>query len=316
MVVTFVRAARRIPILRRLVAQAFLLLAAAQLGGCEAHRLSQAQDAFSQGAQQENRLAALDGVAMTDYSPAFTYYQRADAILVKDLADKKSELTSDNLLATGYALQAMTLWRLVDLSTIVPAAQIEGERREGPSDGSDPASTSDRYRQRARAARQEAQKLKAQLGPRDVFMMTVLPNLMDHDTGLQYLGKSDPKRAHDFFKSAFAGVETALNDTSTVPPNHDVRVYARLVEVQILTAWYSAFNDGFGGSAGELTKARACQNKWILPSLRAARDDVDKLNPRAKATSSQFFAVRLERLGLNAEMPNHDGVGGVTCPWQ
>ncbi|WP_370154503.1 hypothetical protein [Ferrovibrio sp.] len=265
------------------VALAFSLL----LGGCGAHRLSQAQDAFSKGAELENRAAALSADSIAAYGSPFGYYRQADSILRRDTDERKDDLQQDGLLGTAYALHALTLWRMADLSTLDPA-------EPGSTDGTD---AGDRLFAEAMQKKLAAEALAGQLGPRDGFMLAILPKLRDHDKGMQVLaGNTAPgaRRAHAFFKSAFEGVQAAL-DSGSLPANHGVLLYARMVQLQTLVAWTQAI----GRALDDQQQRLRCRNAWIIPSLnRVLKDFGEDLKTRGIAEPG-FISQRFRAMGLN-----------------
>jgi hypothetical protein len=296
-----------------------VVLAGLLLGGCAAHRLGQAQEAFSQAAEQENRLVPLTTTPLFAYASPFSLYLQADGILTKDTADRASDLKSDNLLATAYALHALTLWRLTDLASISPAEQPEtGSVRAAPSG---PATASEVYRQRAREARRKAlePELKDQLAPRDGVMMAILPSLMDHDTGLQHLAARNWRRAHDFFASAFKGVDGVLPGA---PPKHDIRAYLWLVELQTLAAWRAAVaNAGQADGLSDAAKA-ACRSDWFIPKFQSAivalgrmqRDGV--LDSTDDVWASTFVRWRLQAAGFDVDAVKSNTGPASPCEWK
>jgi hypothetical protein len=304
---------------RRLVPVLGVVLAGLLLGGCAAHRLAQAQDAFSQAAEQENRLVPLATTPLFAYASPFSLYLQADGILTRDTADRTSDLKSDKLLATAYALHALTLWRLTDLATVTPAAQPESGS-VGPA-SSDPTTASERYRERAREARRKAldPELKDELGPRDNVMMAILPSLMDHDTAMQHLAARSWRRAHDFFASAFKGVDGVL---AGAPPKHDIRAYLWLVELQTLAAWRAAVaNAGQSDGLSDAAKA-ACRNQWFIPKFQTAivalgtmqRDGV--LDATDDVWASAFVRSRLQAAGFDADAVKNNVTPASPCEWK
>jgi hypothetical protein len=286
------------------LAAVLAVLAGLALGGCGAHRLSDAQGAFSKGAELENNLARLDAPAAAAYASPFGFYQQADAILTQDTKSRQGELNSDNLLATAYALHAQTLWRLADLSAVAPAGTPAAQV---PSMATPPKNLSDAYRTRANEARESALAMKDQLGPRDQLMMAILPDLMDHDTGMQLLAAQQWRRAHDFFRSAYEGIDQALK---TVPPNHDVRAYARMAQMQTLVGWHSAIENGLTDSTARFH----CYNQWIVQNTKPAVNDLDQIAKERGVRDTDFVNSRLERLGFKRDFKLF-GDGKLDCPW-
>ena len=291
-------AARPVVSRTRLLPAVVLAVVGLLVSGCTAHRLSQAQDAFSKAAEQENTLLPLEAPPLYAYASPYNLYLQADGILTKDTADKTGDLRKEKLLGTAYALHAMTLWRLTDLST-----------------------TSEAYRRRALEAKQKAldPELQDQLGPRDRVMMTVLPSLMDHDTGMQHLASGNWRRAHDFFESAFTGVDDAIK---SAPQNHDVRAYLYMVEIQTLLGWRSA---QLNAPADQLSQAAKdeCRSRWFIPKLQTAVQELGKIRKARGAESAEavwdstFVRSRLEATGFDVATVKDSTVPAATrCEWR
>jgi hypothetical protein len=285
-----------------------LLLAIVALGGCAAHRLGQAQEAFSKAAEQENRITQLDAAAMSSYASPFALYQVADAILTEDTRDKAQDLKKENLLATAYALHAMTLWRLADLATLEPASSPEATATAAVSLPRTPEPASAAYRRRAREARDKASDLRDGLGPRDEVMMAVLLHLMDHDSGMHHLAAGNWKRAHDFFDSAHGGIAAAI---ARAPANHDVRGYLRLAQLQTLAAWDRAIVNG----VKDADARDACRRGWILPKFKEAIDGLEAAD-RPGIIQSPFVRQRLAATGLNAGDVMRSQPTATPCVWK
>jgi hypothetical protein len=309
----------RRPIRALFVAMLSAALAALLVGGCAAHRLAQAQDAFSKAAEQENRLVPLATAPLFAYASPFSLYLQADAILTKDTSDKASDLKNDKLLATAYALHALTLWRLTDLSASADVVPL-GPRAAAPA----PAVArppSEVYRRRAEEARRKAldPELKDQLGPRDTIMMTILPNLMDHDTGLQHLANRNWRRAHDFFADAFNGIDAAQ---ARAPRGHDIRAYLWMVEIQNLVAWRSAVANGAAADGISDAAKETCRATWFIPKLQTAiaglgalRKD-GALDSRDDVWDSAFVRSRLQAAGLDVNTVKTNSIAAGRCEWK
>jgi hypothetical protein len=269
-------------------------LAALVLSGCSAHRLSQAQDAFSRAAEMENRLVQINtGRSLAGYATPFALYQQADGMLTKDTKDAKNDLAGDNLLATALALHAQTLWRLGDLAA-VQTAQPDGVAADKLTFGK----MSDDYRQRARDVRKAALEMKEQLGPRDGFLMEILPSLMEHDKGMHLVADGQWKRAHDFFASADKGLSDAVAAATTTPANHDARTYAVLARLQVLGGWNGAFAAGLTG-----LERQACQQTYLLERLKVVKEQGMALErARPKSGIEEFVRGRITEMGFDYKL--------------
>lgn len=270
------------------------------LGGCGAHRLSQAQDAFSKGAELENLLTLRAESGAISYLSADDHYLIAHNILRTDLKDRKDELVKDGLLGHALALHAMTLWRMADLATLKPAGT--------PGKG-DPG---DAYYADADKTRKAALALGDQLGPRDKFMMTILPDLRDHEIGLRHSANSKLRlrdgyatvdsvaAANDavrFFGSSHSRIKRALSE-SDLPENHVVRVYALQAQLQTLVAWNAVLEAAVvtPPAAHDPGKYRSCFDKLIRGRLEDGLNALGRYDDLLQRLNSGAVPVRSGRM--------------------
>lgn len=292
---------------------ATLIIFSLLLGGCGAHRLSQAQDAFSKGAQLENTLTMRRASGELSYDTALDRYRAADAILSTDIKDRATELTNDRLMAHAYTLHAMTLWRLADLATVTPVKDTMRAAGDKLPASNDPG---DAYYARADAARKSAQRLTDQLDPRDKFLMEILPDLRDHDIGMRHYANREGKDSHRFFESAFTRIEAALKN-SNLPANHDVRIYARFAQLQTLVAWDKSLQLL---TQGDQLATHACKNKYIVPNVNivfAALKSFDELPDfegmkHPSVLNGSYAVSRRDLLGV--ANPATNATPASTCP--
>ncbi|MCC7282928.1 MAG: hypothetical protein IT556_11120, partial [Acetobacteraceae bacterium] len=168
------------PFFRR---RAPLLLGAALsllLGACAAPRsLSQAQDSFSAGAQLENQSAlqqATAPVPVPSRTLALARYREANAQLGELLRPGQAEdaLRKNQLYGNAVVLRALTSWRIQALTAQANAAQAP--------DTAGAVTRCDAGRDETAGAFTALGNLgpDAALGPRDAFLVGILPALREN----------------------------------------------------------------------------------------------------------------------------------------
>ncbi len=209
------------PSLHRIVSPA-VLLALLALTGCAAHRIREAQDAFSRAAALENRgldVTAPAQAALLDNSSAAGDYRRALSLVNESLAKSRDRLQQDQLEATALMLKALCLWRLADLEDDHAAGEQLSHVITAIHD---------------RANSNKAPPLT--LGTRDRVLLAALPGLRDHDRGLRQVTRG---KAGEMFSSAFNKLDNSLKQDD-VPENHPVVIYIRLAQLSVCRAWQAA----------------------------------------------------------------------------
>lgn len=239
-----------------------VLLLAALLAGCGTRHIRAAQDAFNEGAAQENaqRVAALSGgQPAVDATSAAASYRVALRLLDQELADHRDALETDQLLGTALMLRALALWRLADLeagtATAPARAALDAAIARATGEGG------------------------AQLGTRDRTLAAALPGLYDHDAGLRARSLAE---ADGRFRSAYQLVGEAVRSTDP-PANHPVRTYLALAQLTTLRAFQSAIYrfaaapDGIPPEHDMRTvrDIHTCAKRVVLQLKPVLRDDVE-----------------------------------------
>lgn len=192
-----------------------LILLLAGCGVSHIQTLREAQMAFSQAADVENRQRLGDTAALADATAAATNYRLAAKMLDDLIATKRAELQQDDLLCTAMTIQAMSLWRLGDhekAMTIATTAQDQCTPAAGA-----PSST-----------------------PRDRALLRAIPGLVRID---QAKAKADNTTPGEF-DSVQKLIQDAQRDLSAaraiVPPNHPVQAYLLLSQLAGIRVWQEA----------------------------------------------------------------------------
>jgi hypothetical protein len=284
---------------------------------CAPRYVQLAQDSFSKGATIENAAAfpTLAGagatVPATNGGALIHYIDARDNIRLA-LNKQKSELDSDGLTGTAFALQAMISWRLDALqgSTL--------------SSGDPCAGTN--YRDCAKTSSEQA---LAQIKDQTTlnagsFMMLVMPGLLDHNLGRKATAQT-PKNASDDFRSAYDHIDDGLKKlgattspiSGTITPAQQLVMYGLLAQYQTLRAWYGALYQASSADASvpsdqRLTgdQRRSCLYALIQQNrAREVMDKLAKLDPNEQLISQKMARDMRASLDLSTPIPSG------SCPW-
>lgn len=237
------------------------------LTGCNhLQRFSRAQDYFNLAAVAENRQkyipVAPDGAGeavvlneiRTNYLLAHTY--------ISDLIDNKSSnLVSDGLLGSAFAMQALCEWRLGRYEEALPNSQLALEQ----------------------------QRLEGEIPSRDLAVMVALPGLIKADQAYEHTIGSTSK-SYTNIKSLMKGAITdIINAQRVVDDKHPVQSYLQMAKVAVYRTWQVTIEKKISDAAERSSERRTLRN--------LAKPELDELG-RLIGTDSSAFLYWSKILGL------------------
>lgn len=245
-----------IHMLRRAMPGTAALAAMLLLAACAAPRtLSQAQDSFSAGARIENQSALQTSTAPVPVparSLALGHYRDTDATLSQLLGNRDAEaaLRKDQLLGNAVLLRALTAWRIQALTSQAAAA------RETTPAGAAARCTDARGDAEGAFTALANQGADVALGPRDAFLVGILPALRENSWSHCIVSTraiddaSTHADVHRRQRDSFELIEGRLRDTAPqggaavaggetagLMLDPGVRRYARFAQMQMLVNW-------------------------------------------------------------------------------
>ena len=241
---------------------------------CAAVTLREAQDHFNKGAEME--LRAMDRSFLSDKPDAnpgdafaaLNEYRLAYLVATRLIDEESMQLKQDKLLGATYVLKAMSLWRISDLGSEIPA-DVESPSATHPAEGvANP-------RQELLTVLTEIEQLQGNeeilLGTRDKVLHRALYGFYDHDGGR---AENDYAKARVWFNSAYKRLGESL--ASDVPERHPIRVYVGSAQLRTMAAWNLAIYIE--------RKNCKCDSEPKPPCCELIDDDQNEIKKKTKET--------------------------------
>jgi len=246
----------RTHLFRRAIPGPTALAAMLLLAACAAPRtLSQAQDSFSAGARVENESALQTSstpVPVPARSMALGHYRETNTTLTQLLGNRDAEaaLRKDQLYGNAVLLRALTAWRIQALTSQTAAA------RETTPAGAAARCTEARADSDGAFTALANQGADVALGPRDAFLVGILPALRENSWSHCIVSTraiddaSTHADVHRRQRDSFDLIDARLRDTTSqggaavaggeaggLMLDPGVQRYARFAQMQILVNW-------------------------------------------------------------------------------